>query len=87
MKTNEWAGHVACMGERKAPYWVLVRKTDWKRPFGINTCRCMNSMNILVDLEEVERWYMDWIDMAQGSDKWRDRVYAIMILRVSENAA
>jgi hypothetical protein len=39
--------------------------------------------NINIDLEEVERWYMDWIDMAQGSDRWRDLVYAIMILRVS----
>jgi hypothetical protein len=31
-----WAGHVARMGERRG--WVLVGKTEGKRPFGIR-CR------------------------------------------------
>ena len=29
-----WAGHVACMGERKAAYRVLVGKPEGKRPPG-----------------------------------------------------
>jgi hypothetical protein len=81
MKTTEWAGHVACMGERKGPYRILVWKPDGKRPLGISTCRCVD--NIKIDLQEVERWDMDWIDMAQARQRWRDRVNAIMILRVS----
>ena len=29
-----WAGHVACMGERKGVYRVLVGKPEGKRPLG-----------------------------------------------------
>jgi len=30
-----WAGHVTRMGDRKDAYWVLVRRSDGKRPLGI----------------------------------------------------
>ena len=29
-----WAGHVACMGERRGVYRVLVGKPEGKRPLG-----------------------------------------------------
>jgi hypothetical protein len=29
-----WVGHVACMGERRDVYRVLMRKLDGKRPLG-----------------------------------------------------
>jgi hypothetical protein len=29
-----WTGHVACMGERKGVYRVLVGKHEGKRPLG-----------------------------------------------------
>jgi hypothetical protein len=29
-----WAGHVACMGESRSVYWVLVRKPEGERPLG-----------------------------------------------------
>jgi len=29
-----WVGHVACMGERKGAYWVLVGKPEGQGPFG-----------------------------------------------------
>jgi hypothetical protein len=29
-----WAGHVACMGEKKKVYKVLVGEPKWKRPLG-----------------------------------------------------
>jgi hypothetical protein len=29
-----WAGHVACMGERRGVYGVLVGKPEGKRPLG-----------------------------------------------------
>jgi hypothetical protein len=39
--------------------------------------------NIKMDLQEVEWGDMDWIDMAQDSDRWRALVNAVMNLRVS----
>jgi hypothetical protein len=30
----KWTGHVACMGERKGVYRVLVGKPERKRPLG-----------------------------------------------------
>jgi hypothetical protein len=34
MKSMRWAGHVACMGEIRHVYKILVRKPDRKRPLG-----------------------------------------------------
>jgi hypothetical protein len=34
-----------------------------------------------MDLEDVE-WGMDWIELAQGRDRWRAVVNAVMNLRV-----
>jgi hypothetical protein len=34
-----WAGHVACMGERRGAYRVLVGKPKGKRPLGRPRCR------------------------------------------------
>jgi hypothetical protein len=81
MKAFEWAGHMACMGERRGPYRVLVWKPEGKRPRGITTCRCVD--NIKINLQEMEWWNMDWIDIAQGRDRWQDRVNVIIILRVA----
>jgi hypothetical protein len=38
--------------------------------------------NIKMDLQEVGRGGMDWIDMAQDRDRWRTLVSAVMNLRV-----
>ena len=38
--------------------------------------------NIRMDLQEVGGGYMDWIGLAQGRDRWRTLVSAIMNLRV-----
>ena len=39
--------------------------------------------NIKIDLREVERGGMDWIDVAQDRDRWRAVVNAVMKLRVA----
>jgi len=46
-----WAGHVACMGERRGVYRVLVGKPEGKRPLGRPRCRWED--NIKMDLQEV----------------------------------
>jgi hypothetical protein len=37
--------------------------------------------NIKMDLHEV-RWGMNWIDLVQDRDRWRELVNAVMNLRV-----
>jgi len=38
--------------------------------------------SIKMDLQEVGYGYMDWIGLAQGRDRWRTLVSAVMNLRV-----
>jgi hypothetical protein len=35
-----------------------------------------------MDVQEVKCGYMDWIEVAEDSDRWRALVNAVMILRV-----
>jgi len=61
-----WAGQVACIGERKGAYRVLVGKPEGKRTLG----RPMNRRdNIKMDLQEVgcEAWTgLMWIRIGTG---------------------
>ena len=75
-----WAGHVACMGEEREVYRVLVGKPEGKRPMGRPRHRWVD--NIRMDLQEVGCGYMDWIGLAQDRDSWRTIVSTVMNLRV-----
>jgi len=75
-----WAGKVARMGEERGVYRVLVGKPVGKRPLGKPRCRWVD--NIRMDLQEVECGYMDWIGLAQDTDRWQTLVSAVMNLRV-----
>jgi len=57
-----WAGHVACLGERRGVYGVLVGKPEGKRQLGRPRHRWED--NIKVDLQEVGCGGMDWIELA-----------------------
>ena len=76
-----WAEHVARMGKRRSVYRVLVWKPEGKRPLGMPRHRWEN--NVKVDFQEVRCGGMDWIDLAQGRDRWRVLVNAVMNLGVS----
>jgi hypothetical protein len=67
-----WAGHVART--------ILVGKPERKRPLGRPTRRW--AINIKMDLREIGWGGMDWIDLAQDRDQWRDLVNTVMNLRV-----
>ena len=75
-----WAGHMELMGEERGVYRVLVGKLEGKRPLGRPRRRWVD--NIRMDLQEVGCGYMDWIGLAQGRDRWRTLVSAVMNLRV-----
>jgi hypothetical protein len=75
-----WAGHVAQMGEKRNAYRLLVGKPEGRRPLGRLRCRWMD--NIRMDLVEVGWGDVDWIRLAQDTDRWRALVNAVMNLRV-----
>jgi len=68
------------MGERRDVYRVLVGKPEGKRPLGKPRRRWKE--NIKTDIQEVGCGGMDWIDLAQDSDRWQALVNAGMKFRV-----
>jgi hypothetical protein len=68
------------MGERRGVYRVLEGKPEGKRSLGRPRRRWED--NIKMDLQEVGCGGMDWFDLAQDRDRWREIVIAVMNLRV-----
>jgi len=68
------------MGESRGVYRVLVGKLEGEKPHGRSRRRWED--NIKMDLQEVGCGGMDWIELAQGKDRWRALVNAVMNLRV-----
>jgi hypothetical protein len=83
MTAIQMGGLVARMGERKSAYGIWCRyvreKTTIKPIFGWDN-------NIKMDLKNVGREDVDWIDVAEDKDKWRALVDTDMNLRVPQNA-
>ena len=75
-----WTGYVARRGGKRAVYRVSVMKPEGKRPLG-RPSRIWED-NIQMDHQEVGCGVMDWIEMAQNSDRWRALVNAVMNFRV-----
>jgi hypothetical protein len=75
-----WAEYAACMGERRGAYTVSVRKPGGKRP--LSGPRHGWEYNSKMDLQEVGRGDVEWIDLAKDRDKWRALIKAVMNLRV-----
>jgi hypothetical protein len=75
-----WAGQVALMVERRGVYWLLVGKPEGKRPLGIPIIIWED--NIKMDLQEVGCAGMNWIELSQGSGRWRALVNAVKNLRI-----
>ena len=79
-----WAGHVARMGEDRGVQTVLVGKPEGKRPLGRPRRRWED--NIKMDLQEVGGGRGDWMELAQGRDRWRARMrWAGHVARMGED--
>jgi hypothetical protein len=75
-----WVGHVARMREERKVYTVLVRKPEGKRPLGIPRRRWKDG--IRMDLREIGRGSVEWVQLAQYRGRWRAVVNTVMNLQV-----
>ena len=75
-----WAGDVGRMGEGIGVSRFVVRKPEGKKQLGRPRSRWEDY--IRMDIHEVGCEIMDWIELAQDSDRWRAFVNAVMNLRV-----
>jgi hypothetical protein len=73
-----WAGHVACKGEGRRVYRLLIGKRQLGRP------RRRWEENIEMEFREIEISGANWIRMAQDRVQWRDFVSTVINLRVQQ---
>jgi hypothetical protein len=76
-----WVGNVAGMGANRTAYKLSAEKREEKRSLGRSRSRWVD--NIDLDLVDIGSGGVQWIGLAQGTDKWRALVEAGMNLRVS----
>jgi hypothetical protein len=81
LRRMRWAGHVACMGEGRNVYRVLVGRAEGKRPRERPRRRWEDG--IKMDLREIG-WGggVEWIYMTQDRDCWEAVVNVVMNPRV-----
>jgi hypothetical protein len=79
-----WVGHVAQMGEKRNKYRIFMGKPEGKKPLGRPQRKWVD--NIKMDLREIGRDGVDWINTAQDTDQWRALVNMVLNLRVPLNA-
>jgi hypothetical protein len=72
-------GACSTYGEKIGAYRILVGRPEGRRTLGRPKPRWED--NIKMDIQYVG-WGMDWIELAQDRDRWRDLVNAVMNLRI-----
>jgi hypothetical protein len=70
-----WVVHVACVGEMREVYNILIGKHEGKRPVGRHRHRWEN--NSRTNLSEIRWEGVDWIHLAQDRDQWRALVNTV----------
>jgi len=79
-----WTGHVACMGERRGAYRVLLGKPDGRRPLSRLRHRWENK--IKMDIQNVRWGDTDWTDLFQERDRRPALVNNVMNSQVLQSA-
>ena len=64
-----WARHVACIGDRRESYRVLMGKPEGERPLGRPGYKLDD--NIKMDLKKTEYEGVEWITVVQDGAEWR----------------
>jgi hypothetical protein len=72
-----WTGHVARMIEKRKVYRILVIKPEGNRPLGRPRRRWEGG--IRMDLRETGWGIVEWIQLAQGRDRWRVLAHLITL--------
>ena len=72
----KWAEQIAHMGDKRAAYRGLGG-----RPKGKSHLEDLRG-NTEMDLQEVGCGGMDWLDLAQDRDRWRELVNMVMYLQI-----
>jgi hypothetical protein len=80
LRRMRWAGHVARTGEMRNAYNIMVVNPERKRPLGRLHRRWED--NIRMDLREIGWEVVDWIQLVQDREQWRDFMSIVMNLRV-----
>jgi hypothetical protein len=75
-----WDRHIACMGEKRNAYMILVGKPEGRRP--PEKPRLCWEDNSKMDLREIGWGRMDWTYLAENRNQWRAVVNTVMKLRV-----
>jgi hypothetical protein len=76
MKEVEMGGTCSRHGRDEKCYTIFVGKPKRKRPFG------RPKRNILINLAEIGWEDVNWINLAQDRDHWRDLLNTVMNIRV-----
>jgi hypothetical protein len=80
LRRMRWAGLVACMGNRRGAYRILVGRREGKRRLSKPGRRW--EYNIKIYVQEVGRGCMDGFDLAQDRDRWWALLNVVLNLRV-----
>jgi hypothetical protein len=64
------------MGEKRNAYRILVGKPDGKRTLGRPRRRGVE--NNRMDLRDIAKGGIDWLDLAQERDQWRNLVNTVI---------
>jgi len=75
-----WAGNLACLGERRGEYGILVGKPEGKTALGRPRLTLEDSIKF--HLKEIGWKGVKWIDLAEDRDKGRALVNKLMDIRV-----
>jgi hypothetical protein len=76
----KWVEHMACMGEDRKLYKVLVGKPQGKRPLGRPRHRW--EYGIRMYLREIGWEGVEWVQLAQDKDRWQVVVNVVLNLQV-----
>jgi hypothetical protein len=75
---------MACMGDRRGTYRILVGRHKRRRPLG--RVRHRWEVNTKLDIQKIGWGDVHWIDVAQDREKWHAVVNAVMNFMLPKNA-